>query len=132
MPPTITALYAGLLAAFIVLLAARVAKFRHANRIGIGEGDNRTLARMIRVHGNAIENAPLGLLLLLLCELVGTTPTLLHLFGAALLVGRVAHAIGLSRTGGASVGRIVGMALSWAAMVLMAGVLVGAFFGLHY
>ena len=63
MPPTITALYAGLLAVFIVLLAARVAKFRHANKIGIGEGDNRTLARMIRVHGNAIENAPLyGLL----------------------------------------------------------------------
>jgi uncharacterized protein len=132
MPPTITALYAGLLAVFIVLLAARVAKFRHANRIGIGEGDNRALARMIRVHGNAVENAPLGLLLLLLCELVGTTPTLLHLAGAALVVGRIAHAFGLSRTSGASVGRVAGMALSWAAMVLMAGVLVGAFFGLHY
>lgn len=132
MPPTITALYAALLAGFIVLLAARVAKFRHANKIGIGEGDNRVLARMVRVHGNAVENAPIGLLLLLLCELVGTTPTLLHLFGAALVVGRIAHALGLSRTAGASLGRITGMALSWTAMVLMAGILVGAFFGVRW
>lgn len=132
MPPTITALYAGLLAVFIVLLAARVAKFRHANKIGIGEGDNRTLARMIRVHGNAIENVPLGLLLLLLCELVGTTPNVLHLCGVALVLGRVAHAVGLSRTAGASAGRVAGMALSWTAMVLMAGVLVGAFFGVRW
>ena len=132
MPPTITALYAGLLALFIVVLAARVAKRWHSLKIGMGEGGDKLLSRMIRVHGNAIENVPLGLLLLLLCELVGAAPTYLHAFGMALVAGRVAHAIGLSRTGGASIGRVAGMALSWSAMVLMAGVLVGAFYGVRW
>ena len=132
MPPTITALYAGILAVFIVLLAARVAARRHSLRIGMGEGGDKLLSRMIRVHGNAIENAPLGLLLLLVCELVGTTPNVLHLCGIVLVLGRLAHAVGLSRTAGASIGRVAGMALSWTAMVLMAGILVGAFFGVRW
>ena len=131
MPPTITALYAGILAVFIVLLAARVAARRHSLRIGMGEGGDKLLSRMIRVHGNAIENVPLGLLLLLLCELVGAAPTYLHAFGMALVAGRVAHAIGLSRTGGASVGRVAGMALSWTSMGAMAALLVAAFFGVR-
>ena len=131
MPPTITALYAGLLAIFIVALAARVAKRRSALKIGIGEGDDKLLRRMVRVHGNAVENAPLGLLLLLLCELVGVAPSVLHVGGIMLVAGRIAHAIGLSRSGGASAGRIVGMALSWSAMVGMAVLLLAAYFGVR-
>jgi uncharacterized membrane protein YecN with MAPEG domain len=41
-----------------------------------------------------------------------------HITGLILLVGRVAHAIGLSRSGGSSVLRSAGVTLTWLAYIM--------------
>jgi uncharacterized protein len=122
--PTITALYAGLLTILLIVLGVRVVLCRGASKLGLGEGDDSMLRKRVRVHGNAAENIPLALLLLLLLELIGTAPTVLHGFGVVLVLARVLHASGLSRSAGYSFGRFYGILGTWLAMLAMAGLLV--------
>jgi uncharacterized membrane protein YecN with MAPEG domain len=118
--PTVVAVYAAVATVLVLVLAGRVAHYRVTRRIGIGDGNDSELARRIRAHGNAIENLPLGLLLLLLLELQRVPGAWLHLFGVTLLLGRVLHAYGLSRRSGASPGRLGGILLTWLVMLAMA------------
>jgi len=108
LPVAITALYAGLLALLVAILALVVIRLRQTLRVGIGDGGNRDLARAIRVHGNAIESIPLFLILLGLYELDRGNTTLLHVFGAVFFLSRVVHAWGLFGSSGASTGRVAG------------------------
>lgn len=117
--PQITALYASLLALLIVVLALRVVLGRRQGRIGIGDGGNHELIRRIRVHGNAIENVPLALLLMLVAELTAVDAAWLHAYGIVLVAGRVLHAFGLSRHAGTSFGRFAGTLATWLAMLAM-------------
>ena len=116
----ITGLYVALGMLLVLILAIRVVQRRWTARIGIGDGDDKELRKRIRAHGNAIEYLPIGLLALLLLDLDGTTPLVLHACGIALLVARVAHAIGLSRPGGTSPERFFGMALTLLTLSAMA------------
>lgn len=116
----ITGIYAALAALLVLVLAARVSAARRAAGVGIGDGGHKGLERRIRVHANALENLPLALLLLLLLELNQTQPAWLHVFGIVLIVGRVAHAFGLSRSSGVSLGRALGTALTWGLILVMA------------
>jgi uncharacterized protein len=116
----VTGIYAALGALLLLILAVRISLARRAARVGIGDGGNHELVKRIRAHANATEYLPIALLLLLLLDLGQTPPLWLHVFGVALIVGRVLHAIGLSRTGGPSPGRVLGMVLTWGAMLAMA------------
>ena len=116
----ITGIYAALATLLAVILAFRVIVLRQSTRTGIGDGGDHELAKRIRAHANAVETLPLGLVLLLLVEWNQTLPLLVHIFGIALIVGRVLHAFGLSRTAGASAGRIVGMGVTLMALLGMA------------
>ncbi len=118
----ITALYAALCALIIVVLAVRVILLRWSTRAGIGDGGDRRLARAIRIHGNAIEYVPIALILMLVAELSGAGATLLHACGIALVAGRVSHALGFARTAGVSIGRSLGVAATFAAILVLAGV----------
>ena len=89
---------------------------RRSAAVSLGEGGNELLIRRIRVHGNAIENIPIGLLLMLVLELNGSSPGVLHGLGASLTIGRLAHAQGLSGSPGTSVGRFVGTTITWLAI----------------
>ncbi len=115
----ITGIYAALSALLVLVLALRISQIRHAGKIGIGDGGDRELTKRIRVHANALENLPLALLLLLLLELNQTRPEWLHAFGILLILARVAHAAGFSRTAGYSFGRFAGTALTWLLMLGM-------------
>ena len=108
----VTALYAALLALLLVYLSARVIGRRRALRIGMGEGDDPLLARWIRAQANLAEYAPLGLLLLLILELGGWTPWVLHLLGLLLVAGRCAHAFAFTFVEPRPRARILGMALT--------------------
>lgn len=121
----ITAFYAGLLALWFLVLSVRVVKTRRSARIGIGTGENKDLARRVRVHGNFAEYVPLALLLMLLLELNTALAWLLHAAGVALAAGRVAHFLGLGRSAGTSWGRVTGTALTWAALLVLAGANLG-------
>jgi len=116
----VTSLYAGLLALMLVGLAVRVALRRRHYRIGIGTGDNADLARAVRVHGNAVEYIPIGVLLLALIEVQGGHAAGLHVAGAGLVLGRVFHAWGLAESEGVTWGRTGGMLLSWLSLIAMA------------
>lgn len=118
--PYITAFYAALSTLLVVVLAFRVVARRLHARIGVGVGSDPVLERRVRVHGNAIENLPLALVLLLLLELLVFQPWLLHLFGILLLLGRALHAFGLDRSAGTSAGRFSGALLTWLTMIAMA------------
>lgn len=127
----ITGLYAALLALLIIGLAVRVMLLRRNTSIGLGDGGNRTLACAVRAHGNAIEYAPIGLILLLVLELNQTLPLLLHVFGIALVLGRVVHALGLSATPGTSAGRLIGAGLTLLVLLAMALMLIWQYVLIH-
>ena len=118
--PRITLLFASLHALLMLLLLARISRHRHGHRIGLGDGGDAELGRKIRVHGNFVEHVPFALLLLALLELSGLPASWLWIFGGALLIGRIMHAMGLSRTGGYSIGRFWGTALTWLVLLAMA------------
>ncbi|MAQ83141.1 MAPEG family protein [Psychromarinibacter halotolerans] len=120
MPPSITAIYASLLALLFLGLSAWVIRGRYAFRVSQGDGGEALLARRIRAHGNCAEYAPIGVLMLLLAELQGMSPALLHLFGLMLVAGRLSHAIGFGRTPQISRLRIAGMVLTVVAITLAA------------
>jgi hypothetical protein len=123
----ITGFYAGLAALLVIALGLRVVRLRWQTRTGIGDGGDRRLGRAIRVHGNAIEYLPLALLLLLVAELAHAPPALLHGCGAALIGARIAHALGLTRSAGATPERMVGTIVTFGVIITLAGVDIAAF-----
>lgn len=118
--PAVTALYAALLALLVVALGVRVALYRLKARIGVGDGGDARLLRRVRAHGNAVEYVPLGLLLLLLLELSAAPAVGLHAAGGAFALARLLHALGLSRTGGSSLPRMIGASLTFLSLIAMA------------
>lgn len=97
MPPVITALYGALNAILNVLLAERVTRMRRVHNTSIGEGNAEPLLVAIRAHANNAEYVPLSIVMMLLVELCGGSPTYLHIYGGLLFVARIAHAVGLPR-----------------------------------
>lgn len=125
-------LSAGYIAlAGLLLLALTLNVIRHRWRagVGLGDGGDKALLRAIRAHGNAAENLPIQLLLLLALELCGVAAPLIHGFGAAILASRLLHAVGLSRRSGSSPGRMAGMGLGLLLSLLMSLGLLAAALG---
>jgi hypothetical protein len=118
--PKITLLYTALHVLLMLVLLMRISQIRHARRIGLGDGGDPELLRRIRVHANFVEHVPIALLLLALLELAGLPAAWLWGLGGVLLLARVLHAVGLSRTAGASFGRFWGTALTWLVLLVMA------------
>lgn len=91
----VTPLYALPLALIFLILWFRVSGVRSATRISFGDSGNVELLRRIRQHGNFIEWAPFVLVLMMLAEGMGAPALYLHISGALLLIGRIAHPFGL-------------------------------------
>lgn len=128
MPVTISGLYISLTAILVVMFAMRVVKLRRKYQIGIGSSGNKELRLASRVHVNLIENAPIAMALLLVAELNGSSPIMLHLVGSIWIVGRILHAIGLTHGhGGYHLGRFLGGLLSWLIILTLAGMNMGYF-----
>jgi uncharacterized membrane protein YecN with MAPEG domain len=116
----ITSAYAGLLGLFYVLLSINVIRRRRGARIALGSGEDADLQRLIRVHGNFAEYAPIALVLILLVELGGAPAWLLHGLGLALLAGRTVHAYGVSQADENYRFRVIGMSLTFGVIVVSA------------
>lgn len=120
-----TPFYAALLALVFFQLSVRTIKLRRQLKIAIGAGGNPTMHRAMRVHGNFTEYVPLSLLMIFLFELQGAHFLLIHLFGVCLLLGRLAHACGVSREKEDYRYRVFGMLMTFAVLAGSAiGVLV--------
>ncbi|NRB24458.1 MAPEG family protein [Shewanella sp.] len=121
MSVVISGLYISLTAILMVALAMRVVKLRRKHKIGLGSADNKELQLATRVHANLIENAPIAMALLLVAELNGLSSIYLHLLGMVWIIGRILHAVGLTRgRGGYHLGRFWGGLLTWLVMLILA------------
>jgi uncharacterized membrane protein YecN with MAPEG domain len=117
----VTPFYAALLALLFVGLSARVIVRRFRKRIALGDGSERLMQRAIRAHANCAEYVPIVLLLMGFAELQRAGVASLHVVGASALVGRVVHAVALSREPEPLPMRTAGMVLTFTAICLGAG-----------
>ena len=109
----VTAIYGALLTLMVVALGFRVSQGRLAR---LADED---LRRRIRVHANLVENAPLFVVMLGVAEQSAGDARVLHGLGAAFLMARLSHAVGLSRFGGRSIPRFLGIVTNWTMMVAL-------------
>ncbi len=93
--PTITLLYAGLLGLISVAIAFQAGILRGKLNISIGDGSNRELLLAMHRHANFTEWVPIALILIALLEIKEIPAIAVHVFGASLVVFRIAHALGL-------------------------------------
>jgi uncharacterized protein len=120
----LAAIYVALIVLMGVALTILVIYQRRSKLIGMGDGGDKLVARMIRVHGNFAENAPPVLAILILLPLLGAGGWAIHVVGLAFLAGRLAHAYGLSQYGGSSLGRVFGMVATFTAQTFGAIMLI--------
>lgn len=116
LPVTLTS--AALCAGLQVVLTALVIARRMQSGVSLLDGGDAVLTRRMRAHGNLIETAPLGLLMLALLELAAAPRGLLLGLAALLIVGRVLHAVGVSSQGDSWARRVGMTATLWALSAL--------------
>lgn len=116
-----TAFYASLLSILLVVLGVRIIKLRRKLKVSTGNGGNDSLQLAIRTHANFIEYTPIALILLACIEFNGFAPVwCVHMVGLLLLVGRFAHAYGLSNN--VMKFRVKGMQLTFASIVFASAI----------
>jgi uncharacterized protein len=120
-PIAATTLYLGLFGLLMLILKLNVGRVRASKRINLGDGNDESMQRAIRVQGNAIEDVPVVLLGLVGLGLLEAPVLLIHGIGATFLVARVLHAVGLGGMPGLGVGRLIGTLLSLIAILVTAG-----------
>jgi uncharacterized membrane protein YecN with MAPEG domain len=119
-------LYTSLLALVFVVLSMRVIRLRRSERIAVGHGESKPLMRAMRVQANFAEYVPLALILLGYLEIQQLPVYLVHVFGLTLVVGRLAHAYGMSQTPEDFRFRVWGMYATFFVLAGQALVLIGS------
>lgn len=114
------ALWVGLHLILLLVLSVLVVRQRRLHQVILGDADIPELAQAIRAFGNATEYVPGGLIALAVLAICNAQPLLVHGVGLVLFVGRAAHAVGLSRSGGSSMLRSAGVTATWLAYILSA------------
>lgn len=115
-PVQAASLWSGLLVLLLVLLSIRVVMARRSHRVLLGDGGVAQVTLAGRVFGNAAEYIPAGIGALALLALLGMPALAIHIIGGLLFAGRLIHAISLSDKR-PTAGRIVGMALTFTALI---------------
>jgi uncharacterized protein len=108
--PSITALYAGLLGLIAIAIAFMAGSLRGKLNVSVGDGGHRELLLAMRRHANFAEWVPLALILIALLEMNGVSAKAIHVLGAALVVSRISHAVGLKPDTLKGAGRMIGAA----------------------
>jgi uncharacterized membrane protein YecN with MAPEG domain len=92
---TVTPIYALAAAVITLVLWFRVTSYRGANGISIGDNGDINLLQRIRQHGNCVEWCSFILIMMILAEGMGAPALYIHISGALLVIGRIAHPFGL-------------------------------------
>jgi uncharacterized membrane protein YecN with MAPEG domain len=115
----VTLLTAGILGLVFVFLSWRVVQVRQSAKVELGDGGDTHLLARIRAHANFAEYVPICLVLLAVVEMsYRETPTGLWVVGGALILVRVAHAVGMA-TRGANPARIIGIVGTWGVLAVL-------------
>jgi len=120
MPAAITAFYAAILGLILTALAINVTVHRAKLKVLIGDGGNPIMLRMMRLHGNAVEYVPIGVLLMALYELDSGSHLALHVAGITLVLSRLLQLWGMWSTVEPTFGRVVGQSLTWLTVAVLA------------
>lgn len=110
-------IYAAAISLMFVALTFRTVLLRNQLGVLVGSGENRKLARAIRVHSNFAEYVPIALILLYFLELGSETKTWIHIPCMMLLLGRILHAYGVSQVKENIRFRIAGMFLTLSCII---------------
>ena len=122
--------YTALNALIMLVLGILVVRARVATQTEIGDGGKPAMAAPLRAHANNTEYTPMALLLMwALTTPIGASIWLIHGIGIPLTIGRLFHAIGLSRSTGTSTLRLLGIVLTWIAYIVG---IVGLFYGVFF
>jgi uncharacterized membrane protein YecN with MAPEG domain len=92
-----------------IWLAYRVGQVRHRHKVSVGDGGNAEVTARMRAHANFAEYAPIILILLALLELAQGSQWRFWLYGAAFVVARIAHGVGMDTW---KPGRAIGIVLT--------------------
>jgi uncharacterized membrane protein YecN with MAPEG domain len=111
------ALWVGLHIFLLLALSLLVVRQRRVHGVALGDGDLPALTRAIRAFGNATEYVPAGMAAIIMLAVVGAPPASVHITGGVMFVGRVVHALSISRSGAASLARAAGVMMTWIAYV---------------
>lgn len=125
-----TPAYAAIFALIFVVLSIRTLRFRHRFSVAIGSGDEPALARAVRAHANFAEYVPIALILILMLELQRPGSIAIHGLAGVLLIGRCAHAYGISQVKEDFRFRVAGMALTFTAIIATALLILASYIGL--
>lgn len=93
---SITPIYIAILGLLFIPITMRVGLYRVKTKIVIGTGDDPEMVRRMRGQANFIETVPMALFLLIVMEVLGASDTWLHVLGLALVLGRIAHYLGIT------------------------------------
>jgi hypothetical protein len=106
--PVISAIAAGVLIIGQMGLMLAVALRRRSAKVALGS-DDPALLRLVRRHGNYAENAAIFVASLALLEMMGAARPFVIGLAALFILGRLLHAIGLSRENTVNVWRVAGV-----------------------
>lgn len=112
----ITTLFVGIFVLMQIPLTVMVGYRRARTGIQFFYGDDQTLLRRMRAHGNFTETVPIVLVAMAAAELTGAPAWLLWTGGLSLLVGRLMHAAILVIKGW-GLPRALGMILTFVPML---------------
>ncbi len=118
------ALWSGLLILWMMILAIVVISRRRKHKVLFGDGGNPEMTTATRAFGNAAEYSAPAIGALILLAMLGIPAVWINGIGATLFVGRLIHAWGLLFLKGPSVGRLLGMLLTFVALITAAGMLI--------
>ena len=116
----IIGVYVGLNLLINLFLAYRVSAGRVRTNVMTGTGEDQGLYNASRAHITNVEYTPMGLVGLVVLHLLGASIYVLHAVGILLTVGRILHAIGVSRTSESSPPRLVGTLFTWISQLIAA------------
>jgi uncharacterized protein len=118
MPFQMVAFYAAINALIMLVLGMLVVRARVKTRTEIGDGGHPAMVGPLRAHANNTEYVPLAIILMMILYTLGANVFVIHAVGGTLTLGRILHAIGLTRNVGTSAPRFLGMILTWLSYIL--------------
>ena len=117
--PVNTMFFSALLVLLKIALGIQVTMYRAKNNTMWGDAGDEQMQRRIRAHANHSEWMPATIIILALIEMVGVSALIIFVLGAAMLVGRLLHAVGLM--GNAEMfNRVTGMVITWGVLGIAA------------
>ncbi len=110
--PLVSVVTAGILIIIQMALVLSVVIVRRRDKQSLGDGGNADLLRATRRHGNFAENAAIFVIALALFELIGGERQTAEIYAGVFILGRFAHAVGLSTKNTSNLPRVVGVVLT--------------------